>query len=115
MTRKRWQDWAMLALGIWLLLSPFILQYGDFAGKAALNSYVLGIGLVVFATAALLRPRMWEEWANLALGVWLILSPFALSFEAEAIARWNHIVLGILICADAIWVVVQRRIGGDTS
>lgn len=111
MKEKRWQDWVMLVLGIWLFVSPFILQYADLRGTAALNSYVLGIAVVAFAVAALARPQMWEEWVNLALGIWLIISPFVLGFQSETVALWNHVILGLLIGGDAVSAMLEDRTG----
>jgi len=104
---KRWQDWVMLVLGIWLFLSPFILGYPDYGSTMAVNSFVFGIIVAVLAIAALSRPQMWEEWVNLVLGLWLIVAPFALGFRAETGATTNHIVVGLLIAIDAVSVLID--------
>lgn len=108
MKDRRWQDLVMLVLGVWLFLSPFILQYADAAVMAAWNSYILGVGVVLFAGAALYRPQLWEEWVNLALGMWLIVAPFVLGFDTHALATWNHIIAGLLIGGDALWSILQQ-------
>ena len=36
------------------------------------------------------------RWFNLASGIWLIVSPFVLSFE-RASARWNSIAVGVAV------------------
>ncbi len=111
MTNKRWQDWVMLIFGVWLFLAPFWMPaYESSTSVAAWNSYVLGVLVVAFAWAALARPQKWQEWVNLVLGVWLIIAPFVLRFwGTEQGAAWNQIVLGILIGADAIWMLAQYR------
>ena len=108
--RTRWQDWGMFALGTWLFIAPFWMAgYASPVSTAAWNSYVLGIMTVIFAIAALARPRRWEEWVEIALGIWLVISPFVLLFYAnENGAAWNTIIVGLLIGVDAIWVLVQR-------
>jgi len=98
----------MLVLGLWLIVSPFILQYNNVTGIAALNSYIFGLGVVVFAAAALIKPQMWEEWVNLALGIWLILAPIVLGFREDTLATANHFILGILIAGDAALVMYRR-------
>lgn len=115
MTERRWQDGLMIVLGLWLIISPFTLQYPDYMGIAALSSYVFGVAVILFAALALARPQMWEEWVNLALGILLILSPFALRFDDIVVARWNHVVLGLLICADALWARLQYPIHKTTT
>jgi hypothetical protein len=113
MKTQRWQDWLMLLFGVWLFVSPFWMPaYASTAGVAAWNSYVLGVLTVIFAWVALASGRIWEEWVNLALGIWLIIAPFVLRFYGtETGAAWNQIILGILIGADAIWVLGARPTG----
>jgi hypothetical protein len=101
-TMKRWQDWVVLVLGVWLFLSPYFFGY---TGAPATNSYVIGLAVTLFAVLALIDSRMWEEWINLALGAWLIISPFVLGFSAQQVATYNHIIVGLLIGADALWMI----------
>ena len=103
---KRWQDWVMLALGIWLFVSPLFLGYLD-VPAARWNAYVVGTGLIVFSIVALARPALWGEWINLVLGMWLIIAPFVLP-HASGTARWNHLIVGILVVADALAAVFMR-------
>lgn len=113
MTAKRWQDWMILVLGAWLFFSPFVLDYTQTA--AASNSYVIGLGLVLFAILALIDSRLWEEWANFALGAWLIISPFALGFSDMAAATWNHVIVGLLVAADAMLVILKPGISARAT
>lgn len=105
MKESRWQDVVMFILGLWLLISPFVLQFSSYTETAALTSYVFGIGVMVIAAVALARPRMWEEQVNLILGTWLFIAPFILGFQAETAAMANHLLLGLLIVGDAMWAV----------
>jgi len=50
---------------------------------AWLSGFVIG----VVAIAALTRFAEWEEWINLMLGLWVLVSPWALSFAAQTTAR----------------------------
>ncbi len=43
----------------------------------------------------------WASWVNFILGLWLIVSPFALHFGGAAIP--NDVVFGILIAAFSLW------------
>lgn len=107
MKTQRWQDWVMLVLGIWLFFSPFWMAgYLSAGSGAAWNSYILGVLVVIFAAAALSTGRRWEEWVQLVLGIWLIISPFILSYYArEYGGAWNQIIIGLLIGIDAIWAL----------
>ena len=108
METKRWQDWVMLAFGVWLIISPRVLSYTSYTGMATWVSYLFGVVIAAVAIVALFYPRMWEEWVNLALGILLIVSPFVLQyFSAEITATRNHLILGILIAGDALWMMLQ--------
>jgi hypothetical protein len=111
MGTKRWQDWVMLVFGIWLFVAPFWMGgYESTGSVAARNSYILGILVFAFGWAALATARRWEEWVELVLGIWLIISPFVLGFwGAEHGAGWNQLILGILIGLDAIWALSAPR------
>lgn len=43
----------------------------------------------------------WARWANVVLGVWLVLSPFILNFESNQ-AVWNNIIVGFAVITFAI-------------
>lgn len=111
MKSKRWQDWVMLILGIWLFFAPFWMSgFASHASMAAGNSYVLGILVFAFAWASLATGRRWEEWVEFVLGIWLIISPFVLRFwGSEHDAGVNTLVLGILVLLDAVWVLGETR------
>jgi len=109
MKDRRWQDYAMIVLGFWLVLSPFVLQYADFTGISALSAYVFGISVMIFSAIALYQPQMWEEWVNLVLGIGLLLSPLLLGFRDEMVAVTNHFVIGILIGIDAMSTILPRH------
>jgi hypothetical protein len=101
----------MLVLGAWLFFSPFWMPgYASPVSTAAWNAYVFGILVALFAIAALASPRRWEEWVELVLGVWLIVSPFILLFYGnEKGAAWNTVIVGLLVCIDAIGVLGRQQ------
>jgi hypothetical protein len=115
----RWRDWGILALAVWLFLSPWILGFtgaGPTAaagfGAAAWNAWILGIAIGALALWAALRFAEWHHWANGALGVWLVIAPWILGFAAVAAALWNHVIVGLLVVALAaweLWVVRQQH------
>jgi hypothetical protein len=108
MKESRWQDWLMLLFGVWLFISPFTMDYGVLTGVAAWNAYILGVAVFVVALVALFSPEKWEEWVNLVLGFWLVISPFVLLVYANNGATWNNVILGALIAGDAIWALADQ-------
>jgi len=116
----RWRDWVMLALAAWLFLSPWILGFtvgvanqGEAVAAgfsaAAWNAWVLGIVIAALALWAAFQFAEWHDWANGILGVWLIVSPWILGFAAMTAAVWNHVIVGLLIAALALWEVWEVR------
>jgi hypothetical protein len=101
----------MLVFGVWLVLSPiWMAGYDSTSSVAAWNSYISGGLVAAFAIAALARPRRWEEWLQLLLGIWLVVAPPVLGYYiTENAAAWNQIVLGMLITADAVWLLAAYR------
>ncbi|MBI4185391.1 MAG: SPW repeat protein [Proteobacteria bacterium] len=93
---RRWQDGLNLLLGIWLILSPWVLAYAT-VQYAAWNAYAVGVVIAVAAVAALVAFHEWEEWVNLLFGVWLIVSPWLLKFDTVTAALWNQIAVGLVV------------------
>lgn len=101
---KHWQDPVNAVLGACLVLSPWATGfYGDTV--AAANAVIIGLALVATALGAILVPRAWEEWTEAVLGLWLIVSPWALGFRADADARRAAVVTGVVIAVLALWTL----------
>ena len=96
MKSHQWQDWVNLLLGLWMIVSTWII--GSDAGSAAIVNYcVVGLAVAAFAIAALTAFRIWEEWVNLVLGTWLLVSPWFLGFSAMSAIGLNSLVIAIFI------------------
>lgn len=104
---QRWQDWVTLVLGLWLIIAPLI-AFGDSTATGAINSYIVGVIVAALSVWALAQPRSWAEWINLAVGLWLIISPFTLGFANNTALMWNHIIVGVLVGASAGWTAQAR-------
>lgn len=116
--KQTWRDWLILAVGIWLLSAPLFMSYGSTTSVAAWDSYVVGALIAIFAASSLWSPA-WrlssaEKWINLVLAPWLLAAPFALAFyESGTSAAWTHIIVGLLIGAEAIWALSARPSPGS--
>jgi hypothetical protein len=89
-------DVANLYLGGFLCNAPNMLSFES--GPENVNAHISGIGIIIFAMAAIYAHVDWEEWLNLALGLWLIAAPWALHFTSGN-AVTVHIVVGLLVSA----------------
>ena len=104
---KQWEDWCSWLLGIWLCISPWALQFG--LDPTATQATVIPGFLIIAAEVVTLSVfRAWEEWINIILGAWLVISPWVLGISVPA-ARANLVVLGLLVMALAFYEFWEAR------
>ncbi|MEO7339061.1 MAG: NAD-dependent epimerase/dehydratase family protein [Caldimonas sp.] len=129
-----WVHWLNILLGAWLISSPFAFGGFDATGFSAtvqqvtldrhladpvLRSLWLArsdvvSGLLVMAFGALsLSPRFaWAQWANAAVGTWLLFAP--LLFWAPSAATYaNDTFVGTLVIAFAVLVPMMPGMSMD--
>ena len=102
---KQWEDWAGVVLGLWLFVSPWVLQYPD--TTAAQSAFVVGFVLIVTELIALYAFLVWEEWFIVILGAWLVSSPWVLG--AAFVPTVNFVIVGLLVLALALYVIWDER------
>jgi hypothetical protein len=51
--------------------------------------------------------KHWQDPVNLILGLWVLVSPWALGHQAETNPTWNAVILGILIAAVALFALFR--------
>jgi hypothetical protein len=103
-----WAQAINTALGVWLMVSPYMLEY---SGMPAMNHYAIGplVGTMAFIA-------MWEvlrglRWINVVLGLWLVVCPVIIEHPTGALV--NTLVVGIATIALApIANPPSRELGG---
>ncbi|MBX9933504.1 MAG: SPW repeat protein [Methylobacterium sp.] len=85
-------------LGIALFLAPWYLELNS-ETAAARNAFFSGIAIVIIAMLALSKSYDWEEYLNLAVGLWVVVAPWALGFADAQYAMATHVVIGITVVA----------------
>src|SRR5437588_4170855 len=83
-------DLYNLLLAALLVASPWLFKLSN--GAAKMDLWVGGVAIAVVSLAAIAAYANWEEWANVAVGLWLVISPWALGF---AHTRAMHFTIGI--------------------
>ena len=101
---KQWEDWANLVLGIWLCVSPWVLQVTGEEMTVTQNAILVGFLLIVTETVALASFRLWEEWASVVLGAWLVVSPWVLGITALA-PMANFVIVGLVVLLLALYEI----------
>jgi hypothetical protein len=93
-------DMVAIVAGLGLFLSPWYLDYAAEA-YASWNAWIVGAAVVALAAVALFAFHQVEEWANLALGLWTVIAPWAVGFGAVSTAAMVHVVAGLIIATVA--------------
>jgi hypothetical protein len=93
-TNAKLCDVGNLILGGILFISPWLFRFP--AGVQSQNAYISGIVIVVLSIAALAAFAVWEEWLNLIVGLWLIVSPWVLKFTGTT-AMHVELAIGIVV------------------
>jgi hypothetical protein len=90
--------------GALLFVSPWLL---GFSGEAAgWNAWISGAALVAVSVTAVRHFSEWEEWIDLALGAWILASPWTLNFPAGSTQVKIHVLAGgvaTILSAVELW------------
>ena len=71
-----------------------------FSGEtAAWNAWISGALLAAMSARAVVAFAEWEEWIELALGIWILASPWVLKFAAGSSASKVHVMVGAIVDA----------------
>jgi len=94
-----------LLLSVFLFISPWLFARANEA--ATMDLLASGAAIAAFSVGAMVAFANWEEWANLLLGIWLIVSPWVLGF-AHTSAMHCSISVGVTVAflaALELWLV----------
>jgi len=94
-TPKHWQDPVNACVGVAILLSPFLADYA-FVLPALANAMIVGTLLFTASVGAAVIGRAWVECAVVALGAWMLASPWALALPDER-SRDMALLLGSVV------------------
>jgi SPW repeat len=105
-------DLVNVVLGLCLVFAPSALGFTSEIA-ATRNAWIVGAAIALIALGALFAFREWEEWVNLALGVWAILAPWLLGFATVAAALYAHVIIGLIVgvlAALDLWMIRNRPV-----
>jgi hypothetical protein len=107
-TVRHWQDPVNAAIGAALILSPWAARF-DSEMAATTNAIVVGMALLAAALGAMMAPKAWEEWTEAVLGLWMIMSPWLLSFSNHSGATITAVVTGTVVVLLSLWTIATDR------
>ncbi|WP_341898451.1 SPW repeat protein [Ferrovibrio terrae] len=100
-----------MLLGLAVLASPWLLAFSEVPAPTW-NAVIVGSAIVMLSAFAIARLEPWEEWLNIGLGLWLIVSSWVLDYGAAHQAIASHVSIGLLItllAASELWEESQGR------
>lgn len=100
--------WANLLLGLWLMVSPFVLALINQAVVEVLwEDLILGFGIAAFSLCRILSRRSAEvaiaDWIVTALGFLTLANPFLYSYFKVTVAVWNNAIVGSVVFVLAVY------------
>lgn len=102
LSTKRWQDQAILALGILLFISPFVLGYPS-SSPPAVNAFIAGAVMAFLAAFDLYKTYVWAVLLNIVIGVWVAVSPWLIGVVQDRPMTSSLLVVGIATIVLGLW------------
>ena len=99
---KRWQDMAILLLGVWMFISPAVLGYPS-GSAIATNAYIAGAVIALLAAFDLYKTYVWAVVVNLLAGLWVLVSPWIPALADRSAMMRNSVIVGIAVVVLALW------------
>jgi hypothetical protein len=104
---KHWQDPVTLMLGLWMLVSPWVLGYE--AEKSLMwSGVVLGALITLTALVGLFKAAESAEWTNAVLGLCGVVSRW-IPAVSSVVATANAVTVGISVGGLALWALSSEE------
>lgn len=108
-TMERWSQIPLLALGLWLIFSPFTAGYSSV--PLIWSDIISGILVMTLAMIVLRTRRSWAAWANTLIGLWLAFAP-VLFWAPDAATYMNDTMVGVFVIVFSILVPMKMKMPG---
>jgi len=100
--------WSNLVLGLWLMVSPFVLAILNLRVLQVLwEDLILGFGIATFSLCRLLSRRGEQiaiaDWLLTALAFITLVNPFLYSYYNMKTAAWNNLTVGAVVFLLAVY------------
>ncbi len=111
----RLADGVSILVGLWLIASPFVMGFSAMTGEMW-NNVIFGALIALLGLVRLYMPEQaeWMSWLNAVFGLWLILSPFVLSYPT-VVDLWDNIIAGLIVVIAGSRSAMETRMLSTTS
>lgn len=110
---RHWEDWLGIVLGIFTALAPWPFLASETHAATmqyiALNALIAGLLIASLSALEIEVLAPWEEWTNLALGLWVAASPWVFGYTHINDLMLAHLVLGLIVVGLAALELWQDR------
>jgi len=110
-TMARWSQIPLLALGAWLIVSPFMLDYGSV--PLIWSDIISGILVMILGGIAFHTGRIWAAIASMLVGLWIVFAPLAF-WAPNAAVYANDTLVGTLVIVFAFIIPMLMPMSGPT-
>lgn len=96
-----------MLVGIWLVISPFLLN--NINNEALWSFLITGAVILIAALTSRNddRPSVWPARITLLAGIWLLIAPMIVPYTSTA--TWNGLISGIIVVGMSLWAMVGTR------
>ncbi len=102
LSSRRWQDQLMVVIGVWLLISPWVLTYPP-DSIPAVNAWFSGVLISLLAAFDLVKTYVWAVLLNIVVGVWVTVSPWVVDTLRDPAMTWSLVISGIATIVLGTW------------
>lgn len=102
LSTRRWQDQGILLLGVWLIVSPWVMAYPS-DSPPAINAFIAGAIMAALAAFDLYKTYAWAVFLNILVGVWVAVSPWLVDVMPNQAMSASLLLVGLATVILGLW------------
>jgi hypothetical protein len=108
-SRNRWQFWGLLSCVFLLSVGSSFSTSSEAWEMGALNAAAAALLLLGLAVFDVENRAPWTDFCQIAIGLWMSLSPHFLGYEPIEMAR-RHFAIGLVLVVLGVFSLLQESI-----
>jgi len=108
----RWQDIGSLAIGLWLLVSPGLINESNPYGIVWTEPTWIALSIIGISIFSICVPNIWTEALIFGIGAWMISSPLVANLDVTApdqrfgqIMMIDSVLTSLFLVVFSLWVI----------